>query len=767
MMLKIFIFVPMILKNINNMKRIIVQLVLFILFACCFQVNAQTATNQDDVLKYVNPMIGTGGHVHTFPGATVPFGMIQLSPDNDITGWDWCSGYHYSDSSIMGFSHNHLSGTGWADLGDILLMPTTGKIQMEPGSKLNPDEGYRSRFSHAREHASPGYYKVFLDDYKINVELTASERIGFHRYTFPAGNQSNVIIDPVHKIFGQTYQTLVKIEGNRVSGYCFSTGWGGKRYAYFVIEFSKPFEAYGTWLKGVNSEGSKYASGKDAKAWVRFNTSEKEQIEVKVSLSSVSLEGAQRNFAAEAEGYNFDKALVQAQLTWRNTLSKIEIKGGTTKQKTIFYTALYHNFIAPNLYMDTDGSYTAIGKKLKANGFSNYSTFSYWDTFRATHPLFTIIDQKHTAEFANTLISRYTDRKDHMPIWELCGWDNLCMLGYHSASVIWDAISKGVPGIDNKKAFAAMKDASLTSKNSSSDGAGGLNDYIHLGFVPCNSGASVSQTLEYAYDDFCIASLAHKLGYKEEEAVYLKRSMNFMNQYQASSGHFWPRYADGSFHESFELNSWENLQPHWVSGNIWAYDLFVPHQIDTLIALHGGKSGFEKHLDKLFSESIEMKGEQHVDISGFVGMYGHGDEPGHHIPYLFNYAGVPAKTQKWVDYLRRTMYSNTPDGMINNEDCGQMSAWYIFASLGFYPVCPGKPVYDIGTPLFPEASLHLENGNTFTIKANSVSDKNIYVQKLKLNGKLVTDYQLKHEDIMKGGVLEFIMGPSPAKNAVK
>lgn len=741
---------------------------LLVTFIACFRLGySQSISTSENILGYVDPMIGTGGHVHTFPGATVPFGMIQLSPDCDITGWDWCSGYHYSDSSIMGFSHTHLSGTGWADLGDILMMPTTGQIQMEPGSKANPDEGYRSRFSHAHEKASPGYYQVFLDDYNVNAELTASERVGFHRYTFPEGNQSNVIIDPVHKIFGKTIQTLVKIEGKRVTGYCFSTGWGGKRYSYFVIEFSKPFDSYGTWGKGKIAMGSNYAVGSDAKAWVRFNTSKDEQIEAKVTISSVSLEGAKRNFEVEAEGIDFSKALISAQERWRNVLSKFEIKGGSTEQKTIFYTGVYHCFLAPNLYMDTDGSYTAISKNLKANGFTNYSTFSYWDTFRATHPLFTIVDQKHTAEFANTLISRYTDRKDHMPVWELCGWDNLCMLGYHSASVIWDAISKGVPGIDSKNAFAAMKDASLTSKNSSSDGSGGLNDYIKLGYVPCNSGASVSQTLEYAYDDFCIASLAEKLGYADEHATYKKRSMNFLNHFQPSTKHFWPRYADGRFYEAFELNSWENLQPHWVSGNIWAYDLFVPHQIDTLVALHGGKAGFEKHLDKLFSESIEMKGDQHVDISGFVGMYGHGDEPGHHIPYLFNYAGAPAKTQKWVDYLRRTMYSTAPDGMINNEDCGQMSAWYIFSALGFYPVCPGKPVYDIGTPLFPEASLRLENGNTFTIKAHNVSDKNIYVQKIKLNGKPFTGLLLNHEDIMQGGVLEFFMGAAPVKNVSK
>jgi len=724
---------------------------------------AQLNQLPEGILAEVDPFIGTGGHVHTFPGATVPFGMIQLSPDGDTKGWDWCSGYHYSDSSLMGFSHNHLSGTGWADLGDILLMPTVGSLQMEPGPKGDPDAGYRSRFSHKKESASPGYYQVFLEDYGVNAELTASERVGYHRYTFPGTDEANVIIDPVHKIFGKVYQTLVKVEGNKVKGYCYSTGWGGTRYAYFVAEFSKAFHSYGTSVGNVLSPGNSWERGSDAKAWVRFKTVPGETIEVRVALSSVSLEGAERNLAAEPGGQTFKEALGAARKTWLERLSAFEVKGGTAEQRKIFYTGLYHCFIAPNLYMDVDGQYTAVGGSWKANGFKNYSTFSYWDTFRATHPLFTIVDHKHTADFVNSLISRHADAKDHMPVWELCGWDNLCMLGYHSASVIWDAISKGVPGIDPVKAFAAMKDASLTSKSSSSDGRGGLDEYIRLGYVPAAYGASVSQTLEYAYDDWCIARLAGKLGLQEEKALYEKRSNYFLNHFQPSSRHFWPRNEDGSFYPAFTLDDWKNLQPHWVSGNIWAYDLFVPHNLDTLIALHGGKKGFGEHLDKLFGESISMKGDQHVDISGFIGMYGHGDEPGHHIPYLFNYAGDPAKTQRWVDYIRKTMYSAQPDGMINNEDCGQMSAWYIFSALGFYPVCPGNGLYDLGTPLFPEVSIRLESGKTFTIKARNVSGKNIYVQKVYLDGKIHPGLHLRHEDIMNGGVLEFVMGPLPSK----
>jgi predicted alpha-1,2-mannosidase len=739
-------------------KRSLLCIAVLLLFAVMCG-NAQTR----DVARYVDPFIGTGGHGHTFPGATTPFGMIQLSPDCDTKNgaWDWCSGYHYSDSTMMGFSHNHLSGTGWADLGDILLMPTVGQIKMQPGSKQHPEEGYRSYFSHKNETAQPGYYQVFLKTYGVNAELTASQRVGFHKYTFPATNEANIIIDPVHKIFGSTFHTMVNVVDNRhIRGYCYSEGWGGKRFAYFVAEFSKPFASYGVYEQGKMIPNGNCAVAADAKAWVRFTTTKDEAVEVKVALSPVSFEGAEANFEAEADNVNFDQALTNARAEWAKVFAKFEVEGGTDVQKKLFYTSVYHSFIAPNLYMDVNGDYVAAEKNMNTKWFTNYSTYSYWDGFRTEHPLLTIVDQKHTREFVNSLISRYTDRKDHLPIWELCGYDNFCMLGYHGVSLIWDAISKGVDGIDPEKAFATMKDASLTDKMSGSNGGGGLHDYIRLGYVPCEQGASVSEALEYAYDDFCVAQLAEKLGKKDDAKEYTKRSLSFVNQFNPELKHFWPRYKNGQFMAPFELNDWKKLQPHWISGNIWAYDFFAPQAVDTLIALYGGKKAFEEKLDRTFTDTLKMVGEQHVDISGFVGSLGFGDEPGHEVPYLYNYADAPAKTQKMVAYLRNTMYAPLPDGVVNNEDCGQMSAWYIFSSLGFYPVCPGKPVYDLGTPLFPKVSLHLENGKTFTIIAHNVSDKNIYVRKMKLNGVELNGWQLKHSDIMQGGVLEFFMGKS-------
>lgn len=711
---------------------------------------------------YVNPMLGTSGHVHTYPGATVPFGAIQLSPDTDIKGWDWCSGYHYSDSSLMGFSHTHLSGTGWADLGDILLMATTGELRMGPGDKAKPGTGYRSRFSHADEVAKPGYYRVYLKDYGVKAELTATERVGVHRYTFPKSNEANIIIDPVSKIFGKTIETSVSIGTNEVTGYCYSDGWGGRRYAYFVATFSKPFASAGVYLDAAMHD-QRQAKGHDAKAWVRFATKQGEAIEVKVALSAVSLDGARKNLKAESTGKNFERVRAEAKAKWEKKLNKIVVEGGTEDEKTIFYTGLYHCYLAPTLYMDVDGKYVAVGKTLQAKGFKNYSTWSYWDTHRATHPLFTILEQKATVDFANSLISRYTDAKDHMPIWELCGFDNTCMIGYHSASVIYDAIAKGIKGINLNNAFAAMKDASVTEKISSSDGSGGIHEYAKLGYVPCNIDKSVSKTLEYAYDDWCIAELAKKLGKKDDEAIYRKRAASFENLFNPAKKAFYPKYADGRWHEDLVMNSWDALQPHYISGNFWDYEYYLPHAIDRLVDLKGGKKEFENSLDTLFNTELKMVGEQHVDISGFFGKYAHGDEPGHNIPYLYNYTDSPYKTQEMISKIRKEFYFNDVVAMPNNEDCGQMSAWYILSSLGFYPMCPGKPEYTIGTPLFRKATIKLENGKSFVVEACNYAPGNIYVAGKSLNGKTIKGWTLQHADIMRGGVLRFDMSAKPVR----
>jgi len=733
-----------------------------LLLICVFSLQTACSLQEEPtVLDYVDPFIGTGGHGHTFPGAVAPFGMIQLSPDCGIKGWDWASGYHYSDSSVMGFSHTHLSGSGWSDLGDILLMPTVGELQMEPGPKSDPDKGYRSRFSHENEKASPGYYQVFLDDYKVNVELTVSERVGVHRYTFPKGAESNIIIDPVHKIFGKTIETSIALEGNQVKGYCFSRGWGGKRYTYFVISFSRPFNDFGIYDGPEQLDEVSRATGENVKAYVQFQTGRDEEIEVQVAISQVSQEGAEKNLQTGKAARSFDKVLEGTRKLWVDELSKIEVNGGTREEKTIFYTGLYHNFLHPSLSTDVDGNYVAAGKSLKASGFVNYTTFSLWDTFRATHPLLTILQPAKSTDFINSLISRHRDADDHLPMWELCGHDNVCMTGSHSTSVIWDAISKGIPGINKQEAFDAMWDITQFAKANEVDKVDGNVEFFEKGYILHDNSKrprSVARTLELSYNHWCVQQLARQLGEDQKADTLQFKTDGFRYLWNENEKKFWPRLQDGSWIEGIELDDWATLHPHYVAGNIWAFKFGAFHKIDLMIDLMGGVDSFESALDELFTREIKMKGEQHVDISGFVGVYGHGDEPGHHIPYLYNYTRSPWKTQRVVSRIRKDFYHASPDGYVNNEDCGQMSAWYVFSALGFYPVCPGKATYDIGAPLFENATIHLENGKHFKVVAHQSSPENMYVQSVRLNGKLLNRWQIKHEEIISGGILEFDMG---------
>lgn len=719
----------------------------------------------DEVTKpinFVDPFIGTGGIVHTFPGATTPFSMIQLSPDTDTKGWNHCAGYHYDDTNIKGFSHTHLSGTGWSDLGDILLMPTVGKLQTEPGTLEDPDSGWRSKFSHEKEHAEPGYYEVYLQDYDVDVQLTAGKRVGFHKYTFPETDSANIIFDPTNIIFGQVLQTEIHTENaNEVTGVCLSNGWGGKRFVYFVAEFSKPYDSFKIAKDGKFSTHLR-EQGKDVKGFATFKTRAKEVIEVKVGISAVSLEGARKNLDVEKH-HDFSNALVAAQKEWSDVLNKFHIEGGTEEQKKIFYTGVYHNFIAPNLSMDADGKYVALGKQLSSDKFTNYSSFSTWDTFRATKPLISFLETNMSEQFSKSLISRYSDAGEHLPLWELCGEDNTCMIGYPSVPVIYDALQKGAK-IDKEEAFAAMDDIAHFNKVSSSDGDGGLNEYIKLGYVPAEIPKNVSKTLEYAYEDWVIAQLAKELGKEDKYNYYMKRAQNYKNLYNPERNMFWPKKANGEWFGDIVMDQWEPLQKHWISGNKWAYDYFVPHALNDFIEMKGGRKAFAEELDLLYATELNMQGEEHVDISGFVGGYAHGDEPGHANPYLYNYVGEAWKTQAMVRRLMDEMYSDKPDGMINNEDCGQMSAWYIFSSMGFYPACPGSQEYIIGSPIFDKVTMRLANGKSFTVIAKNQSPENMYVQSLSLNGEPVKKSFITQSQIENGGILTFEMGPKPNKS---
>jgi len=744
-----------------NQNKIISKHLLFIILIGIMLMNFACSSGQrqasEDLVKYVDPMIGTAGHGHTFPGATTPFGMIQLSPSNDNRAWDWCSGYHYSDSVLKGFAHNHVSGGGLGAFGDFLLMPTSGELKLSPGSDANPDDGYRSRFSHDTEKPHAGYYTVHLDDYDIKVELTATPRVGFHRYTFNNSGENHIIIDPTHSVREGVRITEIEILSDiELRGSKTSNGAAGPRTVYFYAQFSKPFDKSGIAIDNSIANNKAKASKKNALAFVSYNLSSGDQVEVKLALSYVSYAGAKMNFDAEAKNTNFDSALKNAEELWLEKLSKFEIKG-TEKQKRIFYTGIYHSQIAPNLISDVDGNYVVEQKQLHSD-ITQYSNYSTWDTYRATHPLLTLVEHEKTAEFVNSLASRWTEAKVSLPIWECGGFDNFCMIGRSPISVMGEAILKDIKGIDIESAYLAMRQAAFDqSKASPNYGKNdGMDSYLKRNYITVDVGNSVSKTTEYNYHDFVLAQVAKKLSKSEDYELFTKRSRGYRNLWNKEKMYLWPKTEDGDWVE-MRINVWDDLDPHYVSGNIWAYSAYVPHEVDHLIEMVGGEDIFVKWLDKIFADTSAMIGKQHVDISGFIGKYGHGDEPSQHMPYLYSYANAPHRTQELVREICHTMYSDKPEGFINNEDLGQMSSWYLFSSMGFYPVSPGSKEYVIGSPLHDEVIIHLANGKMFKITAINNSKENKYVKSVSYNGKNLENYIITHDMIMNGGELLFEM----------
>ena len=728
-------------------------LVIGILISSCNNIGVKesddtTENRQEDLVPYVNPFIGTGGHGHTYPGASLPFGMVQLSPDTRLEGWDGCSGYHFSDSIVYGFSHTHLSGTGVPDYGDILFMPTVGELQLDNGAE-NPDEGYASRFSHKNETASAGYYKTFLDDYKIKVELTATKRSGIHKYTFPKTKNAHIIVDLQHrdKVMESAFSIISHTE---IEGFRRSTAWANDQLVYFVAKFSKPFKDYGIT---VNEKAIKFreTKGNNMKAYLNFETDENEAILVKVGISAISVENAWENLEKEAPRWDFDKIHEKAKQAWNAELNRIQIKGGTKEQKTIFYTSLYHSFLVPNLFSDVNGEYRGMDFKThETDGFDYYTVFSLWDTFRGEHPLFTLVQQKRTIDFIKTMIAQY-EQGGRLPVWELAANETECMIGYHSIPVIVDAYMKGMRGFDVEKAYEAMK-------HSADMDFFGLASYKEFGYIPAEDEAeSVSKTLEYAYDDWCIAQMAKALSKTDDYKRFIKRAQSYKNIYDPNLG-FMRARMNGRWFSPFDP---KEVNFNFTEANSWQYSFFVPQDIDGLINLMGGKSAFDKKLDALFNESSETTGRQQSDITGLIGQYAHGNEPSHHMAYLYDYIGKPWKTQERVREILEKFYTNEPAGLCGNEDCGQMSAWYVLSSMGFYPVTPGSNIYAIGSPVFPELKINMENGKTFTIKAKHVSSENMYIQSATLNGKPYSKSFLKHDDVIKGGELIFEMGQEP------
>ncbi len=702
--------------------------------------------------EYVNTFIGTGGHGHTYPGATMPFGMVQLSPDTRIEGWDGCGGYHFDDNYIFGFSHTHLNGTGVPDLCDILFMPTTGETRWNNGSDGMP--GYGSHFNHNSESSEPGYYKVWLEDYKITAELTANTRAGMHCYTFPAGMESNILVDLFHR--DEVLESSIKvISDTQIEGLRRSGSWAANQYVYFVAEFSKPFTSFEIAVGNKTIPGIKSAENeKNIKAIFHFTTAESEKIFVKVGLSAVSENGARLNLNKEIPAWDFAKVRDNARSAWNKELSKIEVEGGTDEQKTVFYTALYHTMVNPNTYMDVDGSYRGRDLKVhKDNSFTNYTVFSLWDTYRAFHPLMTIIDQKRTLDYIKTFLVQY-DQGGLLPVWELDANETFCMIGYHSVPVIVDAYLKGIKGFDTGKAMEAMR------KSATRQGNVGLKALDENGFISTeDESESVSKTLEYAYDDWCIAQYAKSIGRNDEYTYFIKRGQNYKNLFDASTGFMRARTNGGWFSpfDPFEVNF------NYTEANSWQYSFSVVQDMNGFIQLQGGKENLAKKLDEIFTVSSSTSGREQSDITGLIGQYAHGNEPSHHIAYLYPFVGQPWKTQERVHQILNTLYHNNPDGLAGNEDCGQMSAWAVMSALGFYPVTPGTDYYVIGTPWFSKVTINLENGNKFVINAKDISEENYYITSAELNGKKYDASFLKHDDIMKGGELTYTMSGKPNK----
>jgi predicted alpha-1,2-mannosidase len=717
----------------------------------CLLLFPALALAQQDLTRYVDPFIGTGGHGHTFPGATRPFGMVQLSPDTRLTGWDGCSGYHYSDSIIYGFSHTHLNGTGISDYGDILLMPTVGEVFLNALDNGSPEKGYASRFQHRFEKASPGFYSVRLDDDDIFAELTATARAGLHRYSFPATNEANIILDLTHR--DEVLDSGLRITGpNTLSGWRRSKAWARNQIVYFAIEFSHPMISYGIAVDDKLVPNVSEARGRNVKAYFRFNTRRAQQVLVRVGISAVDTNGASLNLAAELNNKSFETVKAEAAAEWNTEFNKIVVTGGSKAQLTNFYTALYHAMLTPNLFMDVDGRYRGRDLEIhQADDFANYTVFSLWDTFRAAHPLYALIDQKRTRDFIRTFLVQY-EQGGRLPVWELAANETDTMIGYHAVSVIADAVAKGIGGFDLEKAFAAMKHSAELKQQR------GLGAYIDKGFIATeDERESVSKVLEYAYDDWCIAQVARMLGRADDYRRYLARAQSYKNVFDPVSGFMRPR-SNGGWVEPFDPLE---VTFAFTEANSWQYTFFAPQDVSGLMQLMGGPRAFARKLDQLFAAESRTTGREQVDITGLIGQYAHGNEPSHHMAYLYDYAGEPWKTQQRVRQIMDQFYKPTPDGLIGNEDCGQMSAWYVFSAAGFYPVTPGSTVYAIGSPLFPEGGVRLENGKTLVVKAQRLSDQNVYIQSATLNGKRYDKSYLDHKDVMAGGELVFQMGPQP------
>lgn len=727
-----------------------------LLSVCAFSLTLATL-QAGEITKYVNPFIGTGAidgglSGNNYPGATSPFGMIQLSPDtSEAPNWGDASGYDYNRNTIFGFSHTRLSGTGASDLIDITLMPTSsGRTS--------------SAFTHDEEKARPGYYQVMLKDENINAELTTTQRNGIHRYQYPAGKDAEIILDMDHSADkGSWGRRIINsqiriLNDHAVEGYRIITGWAKLRKIYFYMEFSSPILTSTLRDGGRVHENTAVINGTNLHGCFRFGQLNGKPLTCKVALSSVSMENARQNMEQEAPHWNFDRYVAAADADWEKQLGKIEVKG-TEVQKEIFYTALYHTMIQPNTMSDVNGEYMAADYTTRkvANNETHYTTFSLWDTFRASHPLYTLLEPERVTDFVKSMIRQY-EYYGYLPIWQLWGQDNYCMIGNHSIPVITDAILKGIPGIDMEKAYEAVYNSSVTSHPNSP-----FEVWEKYGFMPENiQTQSVSITLEQAFDDWCVAQLAAKLNKDADYQRFHKRSEYYRNLFHPKTKFFQSKNDKGEWIEPFDPYQYGGNGGHpFTEGNAWQYFWYVPHNIQALMELTGGTKAFEQKLDTFFTSTYKSEQMNH-NASGFVGQYAHGNEPSHHVAYLYNFAGQPWKTQKYVSHILNTLYNNTSSGYAGNDDCGQMSAWYVFSAMGFYPVNPADGRYIIGSPLLDECTLKLAGNKEFRIRTIRKSPEDIYIQSVTLNGKKHKDFFITHQDIMNGGTMVFKMGKKPS-----
>lgn len=756
----------------NSCIRFYIQLlVVFSLLSSCIQKNISTV-QEKSYTQFVDPFIGTGGHGHVFLGANVPFGMVQLGPSQIMEGWDWCSGYHYSSNNIMGFTHTHLSGTGIGDLNDILIMPTVGKLDVTKASKEKPDKGYVSTFSHANEKCEPGYYSVLLDKYKIKAELTATERVGMHRYQFEKNDTARLLFD---MSFGMgwdraTDASVEKINDSTITGYRFSNGWAEDQKVFFTAVFSQPIQAIQYYIKDSLQNAPK-GSGNTLKAAIEFNVKQNSPLLVKVALSPVSTNNAALNMKEELPGWDFNAVAQQAKNKWNKELSKIEIEANDDTKK-VFYTAMYHSLFAPVLFNDVNKDYLGADKKIYHNArFNNYSVFSLWDTYRALHPLFTITQPDKVNDIINTFLHIY-QQQGRLPIWHLMGNETDCMNGDHSIPVIVDAFFKGYKNYDTLLAYEAVKitamrkdpipwgDPRVVPKQDLRIQAQYLNN---LSFIPADTlEKTVSNALEFAIDDWCVAQMAKAFNKKDDYDYFTKRSNLYKMYFDSITQFMRGRNANNTWRTPFDPAYSSHLAFDYVEGNAWQYTWLVPHDPKGLIGLFGSDDAFTKKLDQLFTTSASMGEEASPDISGLIGMYAQGNEPNHHIPYLYAFAGEQWKTAWRVRQIVDTFYTSKTDGLCGNEDCGQMSAWYIFSAAGFYPVNPANGIYILGSPAVNEATFHLPNNKKFTIKAINNSNENVYIQSASFNGKPYTKSWFTHAMLMNGGALLLTMGNKPS-----